>query len=126
MMRFWKTLAPFGRRVVMIGLALFCLAVIGGVQSCRMAQTAKTETRLSKGQTGAALESGADAVGTVGDVGARAAETDRLTQENADAIRSAPGADAPVDPALDRVARERLCRRAAYRGRPECVQQPAP
>ena len=125
MMRFWRSLAPKGRWVLGILAALFLLAVIGGVRSCQTAQIAKTETRLSKGQTGAALESGADAVGTVGDVGDRASTSDQLTRENADDIRNAPGADAPVDPAVHAAGLRALCTRAAYRGRPECVQQPA-
>jgi hypothetical protein len=126
MIVFWKSLAPFGRKVVAIGLLAFALAVIGGVTSCQMARNAKIEARLSKGQTGAALASGADAVDTVGDVSARAAASDALTKENADAIRSAPGAAVPVDPALHGAGLAGLCRRAAYRGRPECLQQPAP
>lgn len=125
MIRIWKGLAPFGRRVVVIGALAFLLALAGGVHSCRLATTAKTEAKLAGNQTGAALASGADAVEAVGEVGARAAASDALTKENADAIRSAPGAAVPVDPALDRVARERLCRRAAYRGRDECLQFPA-
>lgn len=125
MIRYLRSLAPLGRWVLGIGLALFLVAVIGGVRSCQSAQTAKVEARLGKNQTGAALASGADAVETIGDQQGREAAADQLTRENADAIRNAPGADAPVDPALDAVARERLCRRAAYRVRPECLQQPA-
>ncbi|MEQ5789093.1 hypothetical protein J3454_14445 [Erythrobacter sp. NFXS35] len=84
--------------------------------------TAKTEAKLGSNQTKAALESGADAVGTIGTQGAAEDTIDATTSENANAIRSAPGADTPVPAAVDAVGRERLCKRAAYRVRPECLQ----
>lgn len=123
--KYLRSLAPLGRWVIGIGAALFVLAVIGGVRSCQSAQTAKTEARLGKNQTGAALASGADAVAAVGKVGAAEDAIDTITRENDRAIRNAPGADAPVHPGIDAVARERLCRRAVYRQRPECLQHPA-
>jgi type II secretory pathway component PulM len=126
MILFWKSLAPLGRWVIGIGAALFLLAVLGGVTSCQMARTAKTEARLSKGQTGAALASGADAVEALGKSAAAEARIDTITEENERAIRQAPGAAVPVDPALHGAGLAGLCRRAAYRGRPECLQQPAP
>lgn len=124
MIRFWRSLAPLGRWVFGLGAALFVLSVIGGVRSCQMAQTARTEARLSKGQTGAAIASGTDAVETVNRVHGAEVTIDVITRENDRAIRQAEGADAPVDPAADAAGRASLCRRAAYRGRPECVQQP--
>lgn len=54
----------------------------------------------------------------------QAARSETLTQETADAIQAAPGAGQRLDPALNRTARERLCLRAAYRDRPECLQRP--
>ena len=52
--------------------------------------------------------------------------TDTITRENDHAIRTAPGADAPVDPALRDTGLAGLCRRAAYRGDPKCVQHADP
>lgn len=124
MIRWFRALEPLARRVVLIGLAVFIVAVIGGVQSCRMASTAKTEAKLATGQTGAALASGADAVATVGQTQANDAATDTITRENDRAIRQAPGAAAPVDHSVHDVGLRSLCKRAAYRGRPECLQQP--
>lgn len=123
---FLRSLAPLGRWVVGIGAALFLLAVIGGVHSCRLARTAKTEAKLSTNQTAAAIASGADAVDTIGKSAARDAAADTITRENDRAIREAPGAGAPVDPAVDASGRRSVCRRAAYRGHPDCLQQPAP
>lgn len=125
MIRYLRSLAPMGRWVLGIGAALFLLAVIGGVRSCQQAQTAKTETKLATGQTGAAIASGADAAQTVGAVGAGEAATDTITRENDRAIRNAPGADAPVSDGVHDAGLRALCKRAAYRGRPECLQQPA-
>lgn len=126
MIRFFASLAPLGRWVLGIGAALFLLAVIGGVHSCRLARTAKTEAKLSTNQTGAAIASGADAIDTIGKSAAAEAAGDTITRENDRAIREAPGAGASVDPAVDAAGRSSLCRRAAYRGHPECLQQPAP
>ncbi len=125
MIRFLRTLTPLGRWV--LG-GLLAAVLIGGfllVQSWRSGAAAKAKARLSRNQTSAALASGADAVGAVGAVGASEVQIDVITRENERAIRTAPGADAPVDPALDAAARRGLCRRAAYRERSECVQQPA-
>jgi hypothetical protein len=122
---FLRSLTPQAIRVIVGPAIALMIAGFFALQSCQTASTAKTESRLSKGQTGAAIASGADAVETVGDVGARAAESDRLTKENSDAIRSAPGAAVAVDPALDALARKRLCQRPAYRGSEQCLQHAA-
>ena len=122
MLRFLDSLTGLGR-LVLGGLALaLIVAALFALETCRGERAARTEARLGRNQAEAALASGADAAGTVGAVSAGAADSEQLTRENTDAIRSAPGADRPVDPALDAVARERLCRRAAYRDRPECLQ----
>lgn len=121
-LKFLRSLTPSG----MMALAL---AVLAGIVAALLIwnawgarSAAKTETRLSKNQAEASLESGADAVGTVGAVGATEVQIDVITRENERAIRTAPGADAPVDPDLDALARRGLCRRAAYRERAECLQ----
>lgn len=117
-----RDLTPLAIRVI-VGIA-FALLLAGFLilQSCQSGQTAKTEAKLGRNQTEAALQSGADAVGTIGEQSAREDQIDQITKENDNAIRSAPGADTPVPAGVDAVARERLCRRAAYRQRPECLQ----
>jgi len=117
--------SPLVRKIV-AGLVLVAIIlVLVALNSCQTARTAQTEAKLGRNQTSAAIASGADAANTVGDVGARAADTDRTTLENTDEIRSAPGADAPVDAGVHGAGIRSLCKRAAYRGRPECLQQPA-
>jgi type II secretory pathway component PulM len=121
-LKFLRSLTPRGV-AVLLGAVL--VAIIAGLllwNAWSARATAKAEARLSKNQTEAALESGADAVGTVGAVGATEVQIDVITRENERAIREAPGADAPVDPALRTAGLQALCRRAAYRGRPECLQ----
>ena len=85
-------------------------------------KTAKTEARLSENQAEAAMESGTDAVETVGKTIEYERHVDYITRETERAIREAPGADAPVDPRLDGIARQRLCQRPAYSQHPDCVQ----
>ncbi len=119
---FLRSLTPLAIRVL-VGLVLaLLLAGFLILQSCQNATTAKTEAKLGEAQTGAAIASGADAANTVGDTSARAAETDRTTMENADEIRKAPGAAAPVADGVHDAGLRALCKRAAYRGRPECLQ----
>lgn len=89
-------------------------------------RSAKTETRLATGQTGAALESGTDAVNTVGNRMDADAASDRITQENEDGIRSAEGANEAVAAAVGNAGLAGLCRRNAYRSKPECVQYTNP
>lgn len=117
-----KGLTPLAIRLL-VGLAVAALfALILLVQSCNATKTAKTKARLSENQTEAAIASGTDAVETLGQQGNREDAVDTITRDNDNAIRKAPGADAPVNSDLDSLARERLCRRTVYRVRPECLQ----
>jgi len=125
MIRFLRSLTPIG---IWVLTGLVVALVVAGVllwNAWGAALTAKTEAKLSGNQTAAALESGTDAVATVGQTHATEVTIDVITRENERAIREASGADAPVDPAVHGAGLAGLCRRAAYRGRPECVQQPA-
>lgn len=107
------------------GLALLALLVLS-VGKCVYDQRAKTEVELSKGQAGAATASGRDAVATVGNQAATEQETDRITKENEDAIRNADGSGEPVAGGVRDAGLDSLCRRAAYRSDPKCLQRAAP
>lgn len=82
----------------------------------------KVKARLGANQTEAALESGGDAVDTVGKAGTRDAQTDRVTAENDAAIRAAEGSAAPVSKPANDAGHAALCRRAAYKDDPRCAK----
>lgn len=109
-------------RVVLIAAAVLLIFGSLVLRSCQTAGTARTKAKLATGQAGAAIESGGDAAQTIGNQAAAEAATDALTRENEHAIRTAPGANAPVDPAARDAGLRALCRRAAYRGDPKCMR----
>ena len=87
---------------------------------------AEVQAKLNANVAGAAVESGKDAVNTVGQAAGRAEQGDQLTRENSDAIHAAPGSDAKVDPAARDTGLASLCKRAAYRLDPKCVRPATP
>jgi len=82
----------------------------------------RTEARLARNQAESALESGRDAVDTVGKASDREAASDALTRDNDRSIRDAEGADDEVGSAVNDAGLRSLCRRRAYRSDPRCVQ----
>jgi len=92
--------------------------IIRPADNAKEAATARVEGGFATART----ESARDAGNTLDGALKGAATNEQTARETADAIRQAPGADVRLDPALNRTARERLCLRAAYRDRPECVQ----
>lgn len=117
---------PTRRQIIgtLILIAILLVAVLFIREQWQQARNAKTSERVSKGQAGAAIESGSDAADTIGNRAATDATTDSLTRENTDAIRQADGADAPVAAGVRDAALAGLCRRAAYSRDPRCVQHP--
>jgi type VI protein secretion system component VasK len=108
------------RNLVRILVALVFVLLIAGfvtLRSCQAERTAKTETRLSKGQADAAVKSGSDAVETVGNRMAADRRGDQTVQETKDAINNASDAVG-----VDAAGRAGLCRLAGYSRRPECVR----
>lgn len=114
------------RLALYIGGALAVLAALWWLYSALTANP-RAEARLGRNQAEAALDNGRDAVGAVGKQQAGEAATDTLTRENDSAIRSAPGAAAPVDPALRDAWLRSVCKRRSASRDPKCVQfAPAP
>ncbi|HEU0045063.1 hypothetical protein [Sphingomonas sp.] len=113
-------------RVVTLLLVALLIAAALTARSCQRERTATTETSLARGQADAATASGKDAVETVGTRAQVDAATDTITRENADAIRSAEGASAPVAAPVRDAGLASLCRRASYRRDPKCVQHARP
>jgi hypothetical protein len=115
-----KFCAGVAGKLVIGAIALLLIAF--GVTQCQNAQNSGREARVSEEQAEAGSNSAADAIGAVEAVSGRNTATDDLTRENADAIHNAPGAAAPVDPAVRDAGLSGLCRRAAYRDSPDCLQ----
>ncbi len=116
----------FLKRPIVILIGAVLLFVLGAllVNAITGGAVAKALARLQGNRADAALESGRDAVNTVGDQGAAERASDDLTRSNEDEIRNAEGSDAVVaDPAHAAGIRS-LCRRAAKR--PECLQLAPP
>jgi hypothetical protein len=111
-----------------IAVLAFVALLVGlfALDRCQAARTAQTEAKLATGQADAAVQSGADAVNTVGNRMSADVATDTITQENRDAITKAEGASAPVAAPVRDAGLASLCRRAAYRRDPQCVQHPDP
>jgi hypothetical protein len=117
------------RNGVRILLALAVLALLAAImvqRSCSAVRTASSAAKLATGQAGAAIASGHDAADAIGNRMAGDAAGDAITRENDDAIRNAHGADAPVDPDASAAGLRGLCRRAAYRRDPQCLQHADP
>lgn len=111
-------------------LILFLMiAIVGlGVSRCQLggARQKSADAQSAAAQSGAMVDSGRDAVTTVSDRAIDDAAIDAQTRENDRAIRSAPGASAPVDDGVNAAGLRALCVRRAYRDRVECrTMQPA-
>jgi len=115
-----------GVRILVALVVLALLAAIVVQRSCSTVRTATTTAKLAIGQAGAAIASGHAAADTVGNRMAGDALADAITRENEDAIHHAHGADAPVDPDAAAAGLRGLCRRAAYRRDPQCMQHADP
>lgn len=81
----------------------------------------KAEARLSRNQSEAAQQSGADAVNTVGQAGDREAGSADLSRTNEASIRAAPGGADPVTAEARAAGISALCKRAAYKDDPRCA-----
>ena len=101
---------------ITLGATLIALLVgLIALRSCNTARTAGTETRVAMGQRGAAIESGSDAVQTIGNAQAAEQITHATVKEGTDAINQAPGGGS--NDAADRAA----CRLRSYRHSGKCI-----
>ncbi len=124
-MTYWKTLTTAGKLIV-AGVVLVLLVVAFLTVRSMLTAGPKAEARLGKTQAEAAAQSGSDAVNTVGKAGEREAAIAELDRTNEKGIRDAEGSDAAVNPAARDAGRNSLCKRAAYREHPKCVQRADP
>jgi hypothetical protein len=102
------------RILIVAGIVCLLLAFLW-LRSCDQARSAKTQANLSKNQAGAAIESGHDAVETLGNAGAREAEIHTTAKDGTDAIEKAPAGDSNA--AAERAA----CGMRSYRHLPKCI-----
>lgn len=98
-----------------LGWGVVHLVTEPGRQRARAAQA-----NAAAVQAGARASAATDAIGVITNTTAAETRAAAQTEENARAITSTPGADAPVDPRLRSVALERLCGRRAYAADPRC------
>lgn len=78
---------------------------------------ARADSEIQAGATRAAT----DAINITVGVQDKRSAIDATTRSNQDAILSAAGAGAPVDPALYAALHDALCVRAAYQSEPDCA-----
>ena len=115
-------LAELARRFapwIALGVLVLIIA-LAGPAACRKLHTEQARARLGEEQRQAASKSGQDAVATVGAAADREQQSDHMSEDHEKQIRNAPGAEAPVDPAVRDVGLGNLCRRAAYRDSEWC------
>jgi hypothetical protein len=118
--------STFARAAVVAALVILLLVGLQ-IRSCVMASQQQAQSKVDRGQAGAARESAGDALNTQAGVHSNDMAAADLDRTNGEEIRNAKGSDQSVDPAAGAAGRNSLCRRAAYRNRPECrVQQPDP
>ena len=108
---------------IVLAALMACLLVAGLARRViTSGSVAKAEVRLAGSQADAVSSSAADAIATIAAGAAREAADDAITLENDHAIRTAPGASAPVDPGVAAAGLAGLCRRAAYLRDHRCLQ----
>lgn len=112
-----KNFGPTLAKVIFWGFALALLLVVLGLAKCTYDRSAKTEIRLSKGQAGAAVASGSDAVGTLGNRMQADAAGDQIVEEATDNVQKAVDARG-----VTAAGRSGLCQLAGYRRKPECMR----
>lgn len=103
------------RRIALGAILVALVAGLIALRSCHSARTAATASRVATQQHGAAIASGSDAVGTIGNAQAREEAIHQTVQEGIDAINQAPGGNS--NDAADRAA----CRLRSYRRSGKCI-----
>ena len=93
--------------IVVLGVLLF--------DQWQRARGAETSERIAKGQRGAAIESGSDAVQTIGNTQASETETHQTVKDATNAINSAPAGDS------NDTAERAACGLRAYRHTDRCI-----
>jgi hypothetical protein len=103
-------------RAILIALAVLLVvaALLWGPAACRSMKTAGEQAKISKGQEGAAVDSGAEAMNTVSNVAGNSAATDATVEQSQGEVRAAP--EGKKGAATVNAA----CRFKANRDKPQC------
>lgn len=109
-----------------IGGAIVFLLFGFVLNRCASGRQEVAVARVERETGKAGIESARDAIGAVEGSAGRSAASDQLTRENERAIHNAKGAADVVAPDVAAAGLHGLCRRAAYRDSPECVQRVDP
>jgi hypothetical protein len=120
-MLWFNSLRPLGKLIVAAIAALLLVAAFLAVRALFVGDLG-VKAKLGRNQANAALQSGHDAVDTVGAQQAAESATDAITRANEAEIRNAPGADAKVAPEASQAGIRAICRRAAAKDDPRCAK----
>ncbi|WP_375393078.1 hypothetical protein [uncultured Sphingomonas sp.] len=115
--------AKLAVHAILAALALALVAFAGWwlIGRPRAAHVAAATARVQAATATATSGAAQDALKLRIQVDQQHVAIDRITEGNAHAIQSAPGAAMALDPALDRAGRFALCMRGAYRADPGCL-----
>jgi hypothetical protein len=120
----------FGRyietRFVVLALSIVGIIVATSflVSSCDARRDRAAQERVEEAQTGAAQQSGAEAVNTVANAGERESVSEGQSREAERDIRGAEGASDPVKAPVRDAGLAALCRRKTYENDPRCRTRP--
>lgn len=103
------------------GVPILILLALYFSLSSFFSKGAKTEAKLGRTQTEAAIESGSDAVETISNRQVVDKANDRIVQEASDDVKKQTSGGG-----VTRAGRNGLCRLPGNRGKPECLQPAAP
>jgi hypothetical protein len=104
------------RAIAAIAAILLVVAfLLWGPAACRSYFTQKRTAEVAQGQAGAAINSGAEATSTLGNIMENGQATDAAVKEGNNAIHNASEAD------RGRVATDAACRLRAYRDLKRCA-----
>lgn len=114
-----------GARVIVIGLIglMLVVAILFGTNQCQKRRSQDAQSKVDKAQTGAVIESGMDASNVQAGIATNDTASAELGRQNEKEIRDAKGSAATIDPDAHAAGLRALCRRQAYRNRPECRVQ---
>ena len=105
-----------------IAAVVAALAIWWLVATLLGGKRAEVQAKLNGNIAGAALESGKDAVNTVGQQQASEGAVGALGRDNAAAIHNASGSSASVSPEANAAGIAAICKRASARSDPKCAK----